>query len=294
MKKISNYSDILKICTALGSKTRLEIINEIKKKPNINLNELAEKLKLTNGALTSHIKMLSDLDIVQVNVISAKRGAQKVCSLNNILFLIDLFKNEYNNNSYEENIPIGLFTNFYTNSNCGLISQNKIIGEINEPKYFSSSDRLNSNLIWLSNGYLEYSIPNLIEEKQTITEIQISLELSTAINSKNDLSKIDLTLNDKSIGCFNIDCIQDNIKGLYSPEWWNFKSFGKLFVIKINSNGVFLNDMKISDVDISQINIVNNQKINFTINCDNNGVAIFGNNFGNYNQDIKVKVSFDE
>ncbi len=294
MKKISNYNDILKTCTALGSKTRLEIINEIRKKPNINLNELAEKLKLTNGALTSHIKMLSDLGIVQVNITSAKRGAQKVCSLNNILFLIDLFKNEYNNNFYEENIPIGLFSNFYTNSNCGLISQKKIIGEINEPKYFSSSNRLNSNLIWFSDGYLEYSIPNLIEEKQTITEIQISLELSTAINSKNNLSIINLNLNNKPIASFNVDNIQDNSKGLYSPEWWNFKSFGKLFVIKINSNGVFLNDVKISDVDISQINIVNNEKINLNISCDDNGVAIFGNNFGNYNQDIKVKVSFDE
>lgn len=293
MKKTSNYDDILKICNALGSKTRLDIINQISKKPNINLNELAEKLKLTNGALTSHIKMLSDLDIVNVNVISAKRGAQKLCSLNNSLFLINLIENQNLNNSYKENIPIGLIDNFYTTNNCGLVSQHNIIGEINEVKYFSSTNRLNANLIWFSDGFLEYSIPNLINNNQNITQIQISFELSTAINSKNNTSKLQVKLNDILICNFDIDKSQDIGKGLYSPEWWHCQSFGKLFVIKINSNGTFLNNIKISNVIISDINIKPNEKIKLNIISDNNGISIFGSNFGNYNQDIEVKVLFE-
>lgn len=293
MKKLSNYDDILNICNALSSKTRIDIIKQINKKPNINLHELAKNLNLTNGALTSHVKLLSDLGIVKIDIISAKRGCQKVCSLNNSSFLISLGnKNDYKN-CYQENIPIGLFDNFYIGNNCGLTSNGNIIGQINNPKYFSSISRLKANLLWFNDGYLEYSIPNLLETNQTIKEIQISLELISIINNHQDLSSVKVKLNDTKICSFDVE--NTNIIDSKSPstQWFNLNPHGELFLFKTNLDGTFLNNKKVSDINILDINVKPFNKIKFSIHTDFNVICIIGRNIGNYNQDINVKIIFE-
>jgi predicted transcriptional regulator len=61
-------------------------------------------------------------------------------------------------------------------------------------------------------------------------------------------------------------------------------------IIKVDSNGSFIDGIKISDVTIQDINISNKQwsfKIAVEKEARNiGGVTLFGSGFGNYNQDI--------
>ena len=53
IKKIEDGIDLFK---ALGSDLRIQIIKLLLEKGEMNMNEIAGSLGITNGALTSHIK----------------------------------------------------------------------------------------------------------------------------------------------------------------------------------------------------------------------------------------------
>ena len=60
MLHIKSLEEGLNIFKALGSEIRVEIIKILLKSDGMNMNELAQHLKITNGALTSHIRKLEE------------------------------------------------------------------------------------------------------------------------------------------------------------------------------------------------------------------------------------------
>lgn len=61
MLHITSLDDGLDIFKALGSDVRIEIIKLLIENKEMNMNELAAKLNITNGALTGHIKKLEGM-----------------------------------------------------------------------------------------------------------------------------------------------------------------------------------------------------------------------------------------
>lgn len=60
MLHIKSLDDGLELFKALGSEIQIEIIKILLENNGMNMNELAGKLKITNGALTNHIRKLED------------------------------------------------------------------------------------------------------------------------------------------------------------------------------------------------------------------------------------------
>ena len=58
MLHITSLNEGLELFKALGSDVRIEILNILLENDNMSMNELASRLNITNGALTSHIKKL--------------------------------------------------------------------------------------------------------------------------------------------------------------------------------------------------------------------------------------------
>ena len=58
MLHIKSLDEGLELFKALGSDIRVEIIKILLNENAMNMNELASRLNITNGALTSHIKKL--------------------------------------------------------------------------------------------------------------------------------------------------------------------------------------------------------------------------------------------
>lgn len=62
MLHITSLNEGLELFKALGSDVRIEILNILLENDNMSMNELASRLNITNGALTSHIKNLRTAD----------------------------------------------------------------------------------------------------------------------------------------------------------------------------------------------------------------------------------------
>lgn len=78
MLHITNLEDGLELFKALGSDVRVRILEILLEYNNMNMNDLASRLEITNGALTSHIKKLEECGLIKITNQSTGHGNQKL------------------------------------------------------------------------------------------------------------------------------------------------------------------------------------------------------------------------
>lgn len=179
MLHITSLNDGLDIFKALGSDVRIEILNILLDNNSMSMNELASRLNITNGALTSHIKKLESHGLISISSESAGHGNQKICSVHLDKILIDLERQEDVLNVYSTDIKVGHYSVYRVCPTCGLASDKAIIGEVDDSRYFDHADRYSADILWFTKGFVEYNIPNFIPSFQKITQLTISAELSS-------------------------------------------------------------------------------------------------------------------
>lgn len=202
MLHITSLNEGLEIFKALGSDVRIEILNILLENNHMSMNELASRLNITNGALTSHIKKLESSGLITTSSESAGHGNQKICSIHLDKILIDLEKQEDFQNVYNTELKVGHYSSYKICPTCGLASSKALIGEVDDSRYFEHPDRYNADILWFTKGYVEYIIPNFIPISQRITQITISAELSSEAPGVNNVwpSDISFYLNDVCVG----------------------------------------------------------------------------------------------
>lgn len=301
MLHIESLEEGLELFKALGSDVRIEIIKLLKKHKNMNMNELATRLNITNGALTSHIKKLEACGVISTSNEAEGHGNQKICSLLLDKILIDIDNKEENENAYKTELKVGHFSNYNIFPTCGLASAQRIIGDVDDIRYFSHPDRFDADLIWFTKGYVEYMIPNFIPYSQKISQIMISLEISSEAPGSNSNwpSDISFYLNDVYLGGWMSPGDFADVQGIFTPDWWehNWNQYGLLKLLIINEYGTFIDALKISDVTINDFHLDSSSQLKFRIGVDDDaehigGLTIFGKSFGNYAQDIKVQINY--
>lgn len=191
------------IFKALSSEIRIQIIELLAKNQSLNLNDLATKLGLSNGAITMHIKKLEESGLIEINTAVGKHGIQKICYLNEEKLMVDLRSQEINNR-YEVEIQVGHYSDYQAAPTCGLATRDSIVGEFDDPRYFADPLRIDAEMIWLAEGYLEYRIPNYLKPNQSFSEIQLSMELGSEAPGfcDNYPSDIYFYVNGIEIGCW--------------------------------------------------------------------------------------------
>lgn len=303
MLYVKNLDEGLEIFKALGSELRINIIKLLQENHEMNMNELATSLGITNGALTSHIKKLEESGIIQVMTERGSHGNQKVCkvAVDKIVVDVESEENEEDQNIYNTEVKVGHYSDYDVYPTCGLATSQAIVGEVDDPRYFSHPDRINAGILWFTKGYIEYMIPNLLPSATKIDQITVSLEISSeAPGINNDWpSDISILLNDVKIGTWTSPGDYGDVQGIFTPDWWfpNWNQYGLLKMIVINKKGTFVDGLKISNVTINEFNLDYKSTVRFKFEIEEDaknvgGITIFGSEFGNYNQDIKVRIAY--
>lgn len=301
MLHLKSLDEGLDIFKALGSEVRIEIIKILLENNGMNMNELAGRLNITNGALTSHIKKLEDCGLVIIANESAGHGNQKKCSVRLDKILIEINPQEDIQNTYQTDIKIGHYSDYNVYPTCGIASDTAIIGEVDDARYFAHPDRYNADILWFTRGYVEYVVPNFIPYGQKIDQITISLEIGSEAPGVNDVwpSDISFLVNNKKIAMWTSPGDFGNMKGIFTPEWWhpNWNQYGLLKILVINNTGTFIDGLQVSDVSIADFDFDYRSSIKLKLAVEDTaqhigGLTIFGKTFGNYNQDISVSINY--
>lgn len=301
MLHITSLDEGLEVFKALGSDVRIEIIKLLLENKQMNMNELAAKLSITNGALTGHIKKLESCGIVTTSNESSGHGNQKMCSIHLDKILLELEPATEVQNVYNADLKVGHYCDYKVFPTCGLATQSALIGEVDDTRYFAHPERYNADILWFTKGYVEYEIPNFIPFSQKITQIMISAELSSEAPGINNVwpSDISFYLNDTFLGSWTSPGDFGDVKGIFTPDWWfpNWNQYGLLKLLVINKKGTFIDGLQISDVTINNFDLDYRSTMKFRMAVDEEadhvgGLTIFGKSFGNYRQDIKVNINY--
>lgn len=296
----------LSLFVALASETRIRMI-EILSMESLNIREMAQRLDVSSAIVTKHVQQLEEAGIILTEITAGKRGMQKQCSLRldkaTLIFRTSKTSEEplEDKDSYSVSIPVGQYTNYQVKATCGLASETKLIGMRDDPRYFAEPEHVKAQHIWFASGYVEYRIPNYMTGRNNITSLRISLEIgSEAPGYAEDwASDISFWVNEIPVCMWTSPGDFGSLRGKLTPTWWEPGStqHGLLKTLLITSSGTYMDGVLLSGVRIQDIPIQPAEEIRFRIDSPEDarnagGVSLFGRYFGNYEQDIQVKISY--
>lgn len=299
MIHIKNPKSGINVFKALSSEVRLDIISLLVEHQTLNLDEISKKLNLTNGAITHHIKKLEESGLIVIETSGGKHGLQKNCFLNEHQIQIDIVNENPAENLYEATIKVGHYVAFHAQPTCGLATKDSIIGTFDDPRYFADPQHVNAEILWLTEGYVEYWIPNYLKPHQVVDEIQIITELGSEAPAYNNNypSDIYFYLNGIELGYWTSPGDFGDQRGKQNPDWWppHLNQYGTLKLIRVNKTGTFIDGFRISDTSINDICINGTSEIRLRVGVpehanNRGGMTIYGSSYGNYKQDITARV----
>ena len=306
MLYFKSLTEAEKVFKALSTPMRLKIMELIYEDDNLSMNDLAEKLQLTNSAISLHVSKLEEAGLVSIQTTSGKRGIMKLVHPAASKLIVDMAASDSDKQGlfYQDTLRIGHFSSIDAHPTCGLATSGFIIGELDEPKVFSYPDRFDAGILWIGHGSITYNLPNRLKAGQELTELQISFEISSECPKFNEdyPSDIYFDINGVKLGKWISPGDYGSRAGMLSPYWWPelLNQYGLLKTLVINNEGTFMDGTsKLSDVGLQQLQLDYNSNINFTFsvpqdtaNCG--GLTLFGDDFGDYNQNIIVKAFYNE
>ncbi len=288
----------------LASKIRLKILEAIDKTP-LNINELASVLSLPQSTIATNVMILENAGLIQTEQIKGKKGTQKICHSLYSEMVIEFSKSRMDTEdekTIEVEMPIGLYTRFDVSAPCGLCSTESIIGYLDVPNYFLDPQRVKAGLIWFEKGFVEYKFPNNSLYKSTsIKTLELVAELSSEVpgTNKSWLSDISVWVNKVKIGTWTSPGDYGDKRGKLTPGWWKLEGsqYGLLKSWRVTEDGAFIDGLKISDIKLSDLHLEEHHSITVRLGVEGNadhvgGINVFGKGFGNYNQDLILRLHF--
>ena len=111
-------------------------------------------------------------------------------------------------------------------------------------------------------------------------------------------SDITVSVNGIDIGTWTSPGDFGDKRGVYTPDWWKLRGsqYGKLKSWRVTGDGTYVDGMKISPISLKELDLGNHHSIRLRIGVKDDakhpgGINIFGRGFGNYDQDIVLRVN---
>lgn len=289
----------------LSSETRVRIIEMLRDKP-MYVKEIADELSLSSAIVTKHMQKLEQAGIVSTHMAAGTRGKQKICTLSLerlvLLFQADARKQEARDpSSYAVSIPIGHYSAYQVKPTCGLASPRKLIGLLDDPRYFDAPERVEAHHLWFASGYVEYRVPNYLIGDARVRELRVTLEIgSEAPGYREDWpSDIAFSVNGVELGVWTCPGDFGSQRGRLNPEWWGSSNsqHGVLKTLLVNEEGSYIDGVRMSDITTGTLGLTAGSDIRLRIASAEDarypgGVSLFGSRFGNYAHDIEATVAY--
>jgi len=297
--KIKADKEALPVFAALYSPIRLDVIRLLAGR-DMNIKQLAESTRVSSAVMTQHIRKLEKAGIVTSRPEKGSAGTMKVCSLAVKWIEIDFPDRVEAEQHKTIHIPVGHYSYIEARPTCGLATREKVIGQFDNPRYFFDPERVNASILWFTTGRVTYTFSNPLLAGEIPTAIEISLEICSEAPGydENWPSDIAFSLNGVELGMWTSPGDFASKRGKYTPSWWHprVNQYGLMKVIRIDEKGTYIDGEPMSDIGIAAVSS-EDPSWNLTLSVDEQavhpgGLTLFGQGFGNYNQDIIVSVYY--
>ncbi len=291
MLHFTDVAQAQKLCECLAAPARVEILRLILSGRAQCLDTIAKTLHLSNGAITQHVKKLCAAGLITLEETQGKRGIAKRCAIAVDRIMIDVSADAGGDGADVFDVPIGQFSSASVNPYCAIATVEGYIGERDDPRYFTYPDRISAALIYFNSGKIGWTLPAPQKRRTKVSSVSVTFELSSkpSGHGRKRESAVTFYMNDVKLGTHSVDGEFTDRKGLFTPETFDdVCQYGSLKTVKLTENGAFIDGIKLSDASISDIDADN---LVFTLAADN-GLAIFGKGFGDYDCGLRYKIEY--
>lgn len=292
---------IEQVLKALDSLNRIRILRYLADRV-ASVSEIVTALEIPNSTVALHVEMLENAGLLRTEFEPANRGLQKVCARMYDQIILDLpVPEEIVERAFEINMPVGAFVECQATPTCGLLSETGIIGLLDDPASFYEPSRLNAQLLWFQEGYVEYRFPNRVPAHSQPESLHLSMEICSEapLYNLNWPSDVTVWINGIEIGTWTSPSDFGGERGRLTPEWWTPRNtqYGLLKFWHVSEQGSEIDGIRISKVRIGELKLSESSFIAVRIGIKSDaehvgGLNLFGSRFGNYPQDLVLRVSF--
>jgi len=289
------------VLKALASVPRLRIL-ELLGNRVCNVSEIAKALDLPLSTAALHVRALEEAGLIRAELVPAVRGLQKVCARVYDGILVEIPRGDARTQeAIDVSMPVGAYSDFDVTPTCGLASEKGIIGLLDDPASFYEPDRIRAQLLWFRQGYVEYRFPNHLPPRTVPDVLLLSLEMCSEAPLHHDDWPSDITvwINQVEIGTWTSPADFGGQRGALTPEWWEDwnSQYGALKVWQVNGEGGFVDSKRVSAVRLQDLHLTDSRFISVRIGVKPDarhvgGLNIFGRHFGNYPQDIVLRICY--
>lgn len=290
------------VAKALASRPRLEIL-KLLYYSSLNINEIAEKLHLPASSTAMHIRALEQAGLINTEAQPGTRGVMKLCNRKKDSISISFNVSPEGVREVESySMPVGNFTDCRVAPTCGLASATEHIVNEDIPSNFYTPQRTQAKLVWTSAGYFEYRFPSPAHAMgRPVRKLSLCAEVcSEAPNYREDWpSDITLTINGVDCGTWQSPGDFGSRRGRLTPPFWTngATQYGMLTTWSIDEEGNYINFVREGKVSIDQLRLEEAPYIVVRLGnkegAENvGGINIFGDCFGDYEQDIVLTVEY--
>jgi predicted transcriptional regulator len=293
----------LEVLRGLSSPVRIKILKLLQRGVGVNVNDIASAIGQPQSTVSSHLQILEGAGLIRTETQKGRKGNQKLCfsTFDEVLVMFREEVADRSADTIEVAMPIGLYTSCEVTGPCGLCSPQGIIGLLDVPDTFLNPDRMNAGLMWLTRGFVEYQFPNNARlVGMEVVALEFSMELSSEVpgTSADWPSDITVLVNGREVGTWTSPGDYGDKRGVYTPDWWKLKGsqYGKLKTWRVTPDGAYVDGMKVSPITLRDLDLASHHSIRLRIEVKPDakhpgGVNIFGRGFGNYDQDIILRLT---
>lgn len=292
----------MEMLKALSHETRISILRYLGDRV-VPVNQIAQDLGLPASTATMHIVVLEKSGLLHSEMRPASRGLQKVCARTYDELVIDLPRGErHTRGAVEHSMPIGGYSEFKVEPTCGLAATQGLIGYLDDPASFYEPTHLTAQLLWFRAGYVEYRFPNRTPAGAPIVSLQLTAEVCSEapLNDPDWPSDISVWVNDVHLGEWTCPGDFGGTRGRLTPAWWEEKDsqYGVLKRWRVSETGTSIDGVELSSVGLETLGLRSGEPIRIRIGVrpeahNVGGINLFGAEFGNYPQDLGLRIDYD-
>jgi predicted transcriptional regulator len=280
---------------ALSGDLRLRILEVLGDKP-MSISQLMAELGAAQPTVSINVQILE-----QAGLVMTSQGAnrEKLCSraYDSLILELPRAPGESLHELEEIVMPVGMYTDCSVQAPCGLAGKEGLIGCPDDPRSFYLPERADCELLWFSEaGYVEYRFPNPIPPHVKLKELRVSAEICSEAVGFNEQWPSDITLfvNGHKVGTVTPEGDFGEKKGKLTPGWFIYGTqYGRLYEWRIREAGCFVDGRKTADIRLDMLDLHFQRPITVRFEVEQDavnrrGMNLFGAEFGNYPQGIKL------
>ena len=292
----------LPVLRALDSEVRLLMLSLLSHNV-MNVSMLREALDLPHSTVVFNLKQLEAAGLLHVEYQPGTRGKQKLVAkrYDEITLKLPGATAAAATDTVEVSMPIGNYHRVEARPTCGLASELKYIGMLDDPRSFYEPEHVFAQLLWFRQGFVEYEFPNNLPYGALASELSLSAELCSEA-PQYDLdwpSDITLWVNGVEVGTWTSPADFGGTRGKLTPAWWadDQTMYGLLKVWRMNGEGSFIDGERLSAVTLADLRLHEKNHIVVRLGVKEDarhvgGMNLFGRRCGNYAQDLVLRTHY--